>query len=300
MLNSLDYFESPQGIVKTPTVGDTFFGAFFPAAQAEASIGPSCSPSHHSGPSHPYGNPEIGMRGLAGAQLEFGGGGDVAGRSSSPDEMLARSLERLPARYYAWASVIVDGRVVATDYAPDVGWLHPSSKEPPPIAEEVTPPIDSLEEALAAVGQTGPYLTGFYASDTHVPGALAWIDAEAQGDGWDIAYVCSDSASGDISHVAAKFHVRRDGTVDEICGWQDPSGNDYAVPGTARPRARTVPPPANRRAAGQARWQLPQAARPGVRLEREPQARAARTPCGPPSVSRAPRAPRPRRRGERS
>ena len=161
VLNSLDYFESPQGIVKTPTVGDTFFGASFPAAQAEASNGPSCSPSHHSGPSHPYGNPEIGMRGLAGAQLEFGGGGDVAGRSSSPDEMLARSLERLPARYYAWASVIVDGRVVATDYAPDVGWLHPSSKEPPPIEDEVTPPIDSLEEALAAVGQTGPYLTGF-------------------------------------------------------------------------------------------------------------------------------------------
>ncbi len=25
--------------------------------------------------------------------------------------------------FYAWASVIVDGRVVATDYAPDVGWL---------------------------------------------------------------------------------------------------------------------------------------------------------------------------------
>jgi hypothetical protein len=26
-------------------------------------------------------------------------------------------------RYYAWASMIEDGRVVATDYAPDVGWL---------------------------------------------------------------------------------------------------------------------------------------------------------------------------------
>ncbi len=25
--------------------------------------------------------------------------------------------------FYAWASVIVDGRVVATDYAPDAGWL---------------------------------------------------------------------------------------------------------------------------------------------------------------------------------
>jgi hypothetical protein len=28
-------------------------------------------------------------------------------------------------RFYAWASVIEDGRVVATDYAPDLGWLEP-------------------------------------------------------------------------------------------------------------------------------------------------------------------------------
>ena len=28
--------------------------------------------------------------------------------------------------FYAWASVIVDGRVVATDYAPDTGWLLPT------------------------------------------------------------------------------------------------------------------------------------------------------------------------------
>jgi hypothetical protein len=28
-------------------------------------------------------------------------------------------------RFYGWASVIVDGRVVATDYAPDSGWLDP-------------------------------------------------------------------------------------------------------------------------------------------------------------------------------
>ena len=25
--------------------------------------------------------------------------------------------------FYTWASVIVNGRVVATDYAPDAGWL---------------------------------------------------------------------------------------------------------------------------------------------------------------------------------
>jgi hypothetical protein len=33
--------------------------------------------------------------------------------------------------FYAWASVIENGRVVATDYAPDVGWLDPSATAKP-------------------------------------------------------------------------------------------------------------------------------------------------------------------------
>ena len=235
VLNSLDYFESPKGIVKTPNVGDTSFGTFFPAAPTEASDGPSCSPARRSGPSHPYGNPPIRMRGLAGAQLMFGGGGDVAGSSPSRGDVLARTLARLPARYYVWASVIVDGRVAATDYAPDSGWLHPSSKEPPiAVEDEVAPPIDSLDEALAAVGQSNPYLSGFQASDTHVPGASAWLEAAARGDGWDITFVCGDSPGGEVSHATAKLHVSRDGTVDEICIWQDPSG-DTGVPGYSAP-----------------------------------------------------------------
>ena len=34
----------------------------------------------------------------------------------------------VPGAFYAWAAVIENGRVVATDYAPDVGWLDPSAK----------------------------------------------------------------------------------------------------------------------------------------------------------------------------
>jgi hypothetical protein len=37
----------------------------------------------------------------------------------------------LPQRFYAWASVIANGRVVATDYAPDVGWLERSPDAKP-------------------------------------------------------------------------------------------------------------------------------------------------------------------------
>jgi hypothetical protein len=58
-----------------------------------------------------YGGPE---------RLVFGG--DVTGE---------RTVGDLPRRFYAWASVIQDGRVVATDYAPDVGWFLPSPDAKP-------------------------------------------------------------------------------------------------------------------------------------------------------------------------
>jgi hypothetical protein len=57
----------------------------------------------------------------SGCEMSFGAetaGGGTAGNG-------------LPERFYAWASVIVNGRVVATDYAPDVGWLDRSPDAPP-------------------------------------------------------------------------------------------------------------------------------------------------------------------------
>jgi hypothetical protein len=54
------------------------------------------------------------------------GGETTAGRATGMDP---------DAAFYAWASVIEDGRVVATDYAPDVGWLDPDLVLPPsPVA----------------------------------------------------------------------------------------------------------------------------------------------------------------------
>ena len=40
------------------------------------------------------------------------------------------SRQAIPGRFYAWASVIQDGRVVATDYAPDSGWLDSTGSIP--------------------------------------------------------------------------------------------------------------------------------------------------------------------------
>jgi hypothetical protein len=46
--------------------------------------------------------------------------GDVAGGTNTGS---AGCRNELDVPFYAWASVIVNGRVVATDYAPDTGWL---------------------------------------------------------------------------------------------------------------------------------------------------------------------------------
>ena len=82
--------------------GFTFEGTTYPSVNAEQPNG---------GPSCPG----------ASAQFHFAGG-DIAGGGT---------FSRLPGRFYAWASVIVGGRVTATDYTPDTGWLKPSSKAPP-------------------------------------------------------------------------------------------------------------------------------------------------------------------------
>jgi len=61
-----------------------------------------------------------GAYGPDGARLGFGG--DVAGGGTSTS---------LDGPFYTWAAVIENGRVVATDYAPDVGWLDPWAKAKP-------------------------------------------------------------------------------------------------------------------------------------------------------------------------
>ena len=72
-----------------------------------------------SGP--PYGI-SVGKTEFYGGPGRFVFGADVAGGGTSGG---------LPKRFYVWASVIQDGRVVATDYAPDVGWLQPYAKAKP-------------------------------------------------------------------------------------------------------------------------------------------------------------------------
>jgi hypothetical protein len=252
-------------------VGDTYLNTSFPAAPAgpaEPAEQPKESPC--SGGS----TPPSWMVGLGGAEFDFGRG-DVAG----PGPNGGGSIGAVPSLFYAWASVIVDGRVVATDYAPDAGWLHPSSKAPPIAGEvgppdpgEVAPPIDSLEEAIAAVGQLDPRLPGFYelngyvwrGTDSHgwsdtgfqpcdmyAHGASCWLEAEARGDGWDLTFVCGPGTlfaqttfggcPAGCREAHAKFHVSRDGTVNALCEWPEgeavgsPVPGDHTAPGNGPP-----------------------------------------------------------------
>jgi len=67
--------------------------------------------------------------GISVGKTEFYGG---PGRLSfGADVTGGGTVGGLPERFYVWASVIQDGRVVSTDYAPDVGWLHPSPDAKP-------------------------------------------------------------------------------------------------------------------------------------------------------------------------
>jgi hypothetical protein len=50
---------------------------------------------------------------------------DLAPNDFIPGSIFAKRLPDHPVfRVYAWASAIVDGQIVATDYAPDFGWME--------------------------------------------------------------------------------------------------------------------------------------------------------------------------------
>jgi hypothetical protein len=85
-----DFNPSAWPGVDMDKVGDTYFGSRYPAFDSSA-----------------------GFRFYYTADVTNGGEVKVGAKQDKP--------------FYVWASLIVDGRVVATDYAPDTGWLLPSA-----------------------------------------------------------------------------------------------------------------------------------------------------------------------------
>jgi hypothetical protein len=107
------------------------------------------------------------------------------GEDSSGAAHLRYSVQEgeLPLRFYVWASVIERGRVIATDYAPDAGWLEEGSQ---PALTLVGPEWEiervsdsgnsSFDQALRFTADGKVHLdTGCYYGDANVtvePGAL--------------------------------------------------------------------------------------------------------------------------------
>jgi hypothetical protein len=213
-----------RGSDSPPVVGGTFLTTSYPVAAPVTE--PTRSAPCEGGGDRPPPR-DVGL-----AAAVFGLGGDTTGGFRGTDS----------AFFYAWASVIQGGQIAATDYAPDAGWLHvdPSTDAPPSASDAdagaVALPIDSLEEAIVAVIRANAWF-GFEPSDTHVPGASSWLEAEARGDGWDVTFVCGPetlyarTTFGDCPRAGCKrtyvrVHVRRDGTVDPRCEW--PEGEEAA------------------------------------------------------------------------
>jgi hypothetical protein len=72
------------------------------------------------------------------------------------------------------------GSPADADCAPDVGWLEPSPQASRADAGEVAPPIDSLEEAIAAVGEADSSFLDFQPLDPNNIGASAWVGGVRQ------------------------------------------------------------------------------------------------------------------------
>ncbi len=69
---------------------------------------------------------QCGYPGDPDARMKFYPGNYPTGDGPTGDGFDGPAL--IPGRFYVWASEIQDGRVVATDYAPDTGWLEVSAQ----------------------------------------------------------------------------------------------------------------------------------------------------------------------------
>ena len=85
------------------------------------------------------------------------------------------------------------------------------------------PPIEDIDEAIAAVAAVDPQFLGYQPLDPDVIGASAWVEVA---DGEDVVILTfvrgwGDCPAGCINRAYAKFEVHKpDGTVIKLCEWQ--------------------------------------------------------------------------------
>ena len=121
------------------------------------------------------------------------------GQLPKSDDQLATDVH-----FYAWASVIEDGRVVATDYAPDAGWLDPSILG---VGRNEASPFGGINTVCVVPPQPGC--------------------RETDRDGFGITFTLPDGWTWDTSdHIDDRNkHVEaRDGLIKKATGRSGPQG----------------------------------------------------------------------------
>jgi hypothetical protein len=90
-------------------------------------------------------------------------------------------------------------------------------------ASIVQPPIESIPEAILAVGAADSRFLGYTALDPEMVGQSAWVEPGPVTDaGFELLFVggSGDCMAGCIDKAYAKFLVGRDGTVTLRCEWE--------------------------------------------------------------------------------
>ena len=161
------------------------------SGRTEAAAGPPYGLS-------PFGASRYPAGGDFGVRIDIFGPGRL-GQFPKSSEQLASDVH-----FYAWASVIEDGRVVATDYAPDVGWLDPSILG---VGRNEASPFGGINTVCVVPPQPGC--------------------RETDRDGFDITFTVSDGWTWNTSdHVDDRGkHVQaRDGLIKKATGRLGPQG----------------------------------------------------------------------------
>jgi hypothetical protein len=84
------------------------------------------------------------------------------------------------------------------------------------------PPIESVEEAIAAVAAVDSQFLGYEPLDPDVIGASAWVEFADGEDVMTLTFVrgSGDCQAGCINKAYAKFEVhKQDGKVVKLCEW---------------------------------------------------------------------------------
>jgi hypothetical protein len=89
-----------------------------------------------------------------------------------------------------------------------------------------SPPIDSAEEALAAVAALDSNFLGYRPRDPDLIGQSSWVDVRQTGTGYELTFFrgAGDCPAGCITRSYVKFSVGRDGRVEKRCEWREGEG----------------------------------------------------------------------------